>query len=432
MRLWRKRDRRIIILTLCVISGLQLPGGSVSSSQAQSPVSHQQVRTQSAQTFSAYLPFVHGVRNNLLPDHAYVQTFDGDPANPRPWNDPHWDVTVHSRSTSDTLSAMAAQHGSDCSAPMATHVVTTHADAVYQCRNHVMTAINGSEYGAIYLTPNQMMDFSQGDGVIRFDMSTLRSSERDWVDVWITPFEDNVQLPLEQGLPDLQGEPRNAVHVRLTLTGPQNEMGAFTASVIRNFETETLPTTGMWNGYERVLVPDAARRDTFEIRMDSKSILVGMPKYNLWWVDATYAELGWTRGVVQFGHHSYNPAKCAGCLPNTWHWDNLTVAPAVPFTIINADQDNVSGSQPAVLTFPEPAPQQAYLRFVGLGDNLQVSFDGGVSWNMALQQQSTRNVEEHVKNYWMPLPAGTQQVLIRGQDWWGGTWYARDFTIWAR
>lgn len=34
-----------------------------------------------------------------------------------------------------------------------------------------------------------------------------------------------------------------------------------------------------------------------------------MPAYNFWWIDATIPNLGWDMGVVQFGHHSYNPTK---------------------------------------------------------------------------------------------------------------------------
>ena len=39
-----------------------------------------------------------------------------------------------------------------------------------------MTSINASGYGVIYLTPDQMVDFSAGEAVVRFDMSTFRTS----------------------------------------------------------------------------------------------------------------------------------------------------------------------------------------------------------------------------------------------------------------
>ena len=40
--------------------------------------------------------------------------------------------------------------------------------AVFQCRNHVMTAINASGYGVIYLTPNHLVDLSLERSVISF------------------------------------------------------------------------------------------------------------------------------------------------------------------------------------------------------------------------------------------------------------------------
>ena len=38
---------------------------------------------------------------------------------------------------------------------------------------------------------------------------------RDWIDLWVTPFNENLQLPLEDWLPDLQGPPKDSVHIRM-------------------------------------------------------------------------------------------------------------------------------------------------------------------------------------------------------------------------
>ena len=62
-----------------------------------------------------------------------------------------------------------------------------------------------------------MVDFSGGEAVVRFDLSTLRTSPRDWVDIWLTPYEDHLQLPLDNWLPDLTGEPSRSVHLRMDL-----------------------------------------------------------------------------------------------------------------------------------------------------------------------------------------------------------------------
>jgi hypothetical protein len=131
---------------------------------------------------------------------------------------------VHSRDVNTwyQLEPMNTDHGADCSPPPATHPLSRrYEDAVYQCRNHVMTAIKAEGYGMIYLTPNHMVDFSQGPAAIRFDVSTLRTSLRDWIDLWITPYEDNLQIPLQTDIAmvDASGPPRRAVHVLMDLTG---------------------------------------------------------------------------------------------------------------------------------------------------------------------------------------------------------------------
>src|SRR5829696_1968908 len=146
-----------------------------------------------------------------------VRTFPGRPAAPAAWQPADWDVTVHSRDSGTwyTLEAMDAHHGSDCGAAPATHRIASYADAVFQCNDHIMTAINASGYGVIYLTPNQLLDFSTGEAVLRWDMSTIRGSGRDWIDLWISPYADHLQLPLESWLPDLNGRPRHALNIRM-------------------------------------------------------------------------------------------------------------------------------------------------------------------------------------------------------------------------
>src|SRR4030095_3362705 len=128
--------------------------------------------------------------------------------------------------------------GSNCGAPPANHTISSYDDAVFICKDHIMTAITADGYGVIYLTPHQLVDFSNEEAVISWDMSTARSSGRDWVDLWITPYQDNLQLPLEDWLPDLNGEPRNAIHVRMDLV---NGNTMFRTDIIRNFETIEIP-----------------------------------------------------------------------------------------------------------------------------------------------------------------------------------------------
>jgi hypothetical protein len=90
------------------------------------------------------------------------------------------------------------------------------------------------------------------------------------------------------------------------------------------------------------------------------------------------------------------------------------------------------GDRVAVVPFDAPAPPEAHLRFAGIGDDLEVSFDGGSSWQAAeLQWTSDPGIEEHFHSFWMPVPEGVTEVQFRGSDWWGGEWRVRDLSFWS-
>jgi len=369
--------------------------------------------------------------------NAFFDPLDGSPSSPQPWRPDNWDVTVHSRDrdTWKSLNPMQAHHGADCAPPPAVHEMSAYEDAVFLCRDHLMTAIRGDGYGAIYLTPNQMLDFSAGEAVLRFDMSTLRTSDRDWVDIWITPFADNLQAPLDDWLPDLNGVPRNAVHIRMDDVAGETVFRAF---VVHEFRVEPVP--GSSTGYERFLTPSAIQRDTFELRLSRTHLSFGMPDFGYRWVDASVSDLVWTRGVVQLAHHSYNPTKGTGSnagggtglgAANTWHWDNVSIAPAMPFTMLRADRRFVDATTPPRVAFSAAAPHGAHLRFAGIGENLELSVDGGATWQPALKQAQMKAADEHFKSYWTPIPAGVDSVQFRGSEGWFGPWMVRDIAIWA-
>ncbi len=371
--------------------------------------------------------FIPIVVRSPLQSLAFVETFNGNPLSPQPWNPAHWDVTVHSRDVNTwyQLEAMQAEHGHDCSPAPATHTINSYEEAVFLCRDHVMTAINASGYGVIYLTPNHMVDFSGGAATVRFDVTTFRSSSRDWIDLWVSPYEDHLQLPLDIVV-DLSGPPRNAIQVRMDWAA-----NVFDLVIYRNF----VPTVikGALTPYDHFLTPSSVRRDTFELQISRTHIKFGMPAYNFYWLNTSIADLGWDRGVVQFGHHSYNPTKdCTGpCRPGTWHWDNVVINPARPFTIIPAQQRYADRDAP-VVTLAAPAPPDARLRFAGIGPNLQVRFDGGAWQNAQVQAHDTSYFkDEHFRSYWMPIPPGVTQIEFRGDQWWGADWHVRDISVWS-
>ncbi len=360
---------------------------------------------------------------------TFRETFDGAPKRAVPFHSDTWNITVHSRDrkTWKQLEPMEAHHSATCGPPSTTHQVTAYEDAIFQCNDHVMTAITARGYGVIYLTPNHMVDFSQGEAVIRFDVSTFRSSARDWIDLWITPYEHNLQLQLNARGPDLQGPPRHAILVRMSDSPGKTE---FEAYVIHDWESQKLPQiSGL--GYETFLQPDAKRRDTFELRISRTHLSFGMPAYNHKWVDTTMPSLDWSRGVVQLGHHSYNPTKALNGKPNTWHWDNVEIAPAVPFTAIPADRRYVDGDTPDPVAFARPATGQAHLRFAAVGDGIEVSFDSR-TWQTARTAGQKYNFRHKFHSYWMPIPEGTTRVWFRDASTKHGSWQVKDISIWSR
>ncbi|MBI2761106.1 MAG: hypothetical protein HYX51_06755 [Chloroflexi bacterium] len=371
---------------------------------------------------------------------AFLETFTGTPGAPKPFLPPNWDVQRQSRDSDTWLTPqpMAAGHGADCAPEPGRHEIRTYEDMVFLCRDHLMTSINASGYGVIYLTPPALADFTEGEAVIRFDLSTLRNSFRDWVDIWVSPYADNVALPLDEGLPDLRGLPRNGIHIRM-----DNNSGKsiFRAEVIRDFEATDLDSN-WWTGYESFLTPSATRRDTFELRLSRTRVAFGMPDYGFWWVDENIAPLNWTRGVVQLGHHSYTPDKdCtpAGtltCAPNTWHWDNVSINPSLPFSIISGDRRYVDASTTgAEIRFTRPAPAGAMLRFAAVAGTVEVSFDSGTTWSRAERQPGSteRSTDPfHAGSFWTPAPPGAQTVRFRTTPGsWGREWIIKDVTLWA-
>ena len=89
-----------------------------------------------------------------------------------------------------------------------------------------MTSINANGYGLIALTPNQLVDFSSGEAVVSFDMSTFRSSPRDRVSIWLSPFDEHFPLPLAEWYPDLAGDPHRGVQIEMGTFNGQTTFGA--------------------------------------------------------------------------------------------------------------------------------------------------------------------------------------------------------------
>jgi hypothetical protein len=377
----------------------------------------------------------------------YLATFDGDPASPVVWNNaaalfPGIDVQLSMRDQQVNMSSQEAAHGGDCGAPPAFHVINRLEDGVYSCRNHFMTAINSDSggYGAVYITPNAIADFSDGAVTIRWDVSTQRNGDRTWWDVYVTPWEDNLTVPFESALAggtDLQGPPRNGIHFEM-----RDPDSWFRLHVFQNgSKVQTVSRPG--NTIEEILEdnglePSPMRRDTFEIVLTETHVKFWMPAYGRVLVESDFEEpLNFDSGIVQLGTHDYTSNKSFGCVNNpdcsetasTWHWDNISIDQAIPFVMIYPDDRLLTSN--GTVNFDSPAPTGSYLRFTGLGE-IDYSLDGGATW----QESSTANHPDelddpdiHGASHWNPIPAGTQTVQFRNAD--GGSFFAKDFAIWS-
>ena len=129
-----------------------------------------------------------------------------------------------------------------------------------------------------------------------------------------------------------------------------------------------------------------------------------------------YADLGWTSGIVQFGHHSYNPTKDGlnggEGAPNTWHWDNIAINPARPFYQRQASPER-SAADSGTITLAEPAPAGAVLKLGAVCD-IELNVAGpGRPHNTHPEAKSNPGYPANIRH---PIPAGTTHVDWRGLD----------------
>lgn len=366
---------------------------------------------------------------------AFAYNWAGTPATPQSVVPSGWDVQIHKRYIGDDMDPMLAQHGAACEAPPATHPINMLADGVFICRNHLMTSIIDAGYGEIALTPDHLVDFSSGSASVTVDVSTLQMNAADWVEVWISPFQENLALPFEGGV-DLQGPPLHGLRFSFNHSGSG---GTLSGDVYRfdNYVGTKLPRTAAPD-LTSLVAQSAVTRTTYEIDLSQNHVRFGLPTVGAggtWWTDTNIAPLAFKQGVVQLTHHNYNTAKhCPTCGTDTWHWSNFAISNALPFSITNGIERSIHATGATTVHFPAPAPANAYLRFSGIGPQgrtYTVSYNGGTSWVSPALQPQSGSKDEHFSTYMTPIPAGTTSVMFRGQNWWGGPWWVRDPAIWS-
>jgi hypothetical protein len=415
---------------------------------------------------------------------SFLETFDGAPATPLNYQNPHsWDIFPTGLDTQEVGAAVqVGQHGPNCERPgfpyttTNTHPLLTTADQVYICNNHLMTAVGLTGYSAVYMVPPAMADFSAGPATISWDMSTLRTASRDWVYFTLMPFDGHNKFSYNNN--DQAIAPNN-INIKLAGTN------AFFACQRVNGNTPGQggdcgvdvrvngDSTTQWQDIQAAngVAPDAARRDSFRVELTATHLRVCITGNNagqtytyhgttgFCWVDSDLPTpldpaVWHGQAVFMITHVSYNPEKScsavddatgivhnpigdANCPPNTWHWDNVAIAPAVPFTIINPTQQYPSFTDPGAVntvTFARPAPANAFLSYIAGGDCTKERFsvDGGVTWIAAHAQPATTQCQhpENGGEYWTPIPAGTTSVTFSGERMYS-VWYAAGIAIWA-
>jgi hypothetical protein len=367
----------------------------------------------------------------------------GMPSSPQPWQPSNWDVQVHIRDmqrSGDAIDPQRADHGADCSAPPAQHPISAWQQAVFVCHNHVMTAIADAGYGEVALTPDRMADWSEGAVTIGFSVSTTHSNARNWWALDVTPFGEQVALPFDEGGVDLQGMPAHYIEVRTdncgnndkTLyrvvreaPGASGDAQAFGAPQSQSACLEDV--TG--------IQPSATVRTPLELVISQTGYLLRIGAASAVAPGKTLTQGTWkrpltfTRGVVQFLHHAYNPEK-AGTAPDTWHWSNFSISTALQYTMLHPTDHRSLMEPGGALSFAQPAPATSFLKFAAIGA-VQVSYDGGKTYSAARQPalDATLFHEEHFTSYLTPVPAGATQVRLRLAGGWFGPGMARDFSI---
>jgi len=476
MKVAARRTLIFGVILAAVLSGAAF--AAAPSEQVASAVDHSQhlhqadVAAAPLQGTAAALPAVQPAAPG-----PFLATFDGTPSAPAAVQNMGWDVVPTGFDHRQVGTAVqVAQHGPGCDRPgfpytsSNTHAMTATHDTVFICNDHLMTATGLAGYGAIYMIPPAIADFSSGSTTITWDMSTLRTASRDWVYFTIMPFDRHNKFAYNNSD---QSIPPDNVNVKLggtnTFLATQRVAGSGDVAISGDDFT-TWDMVQAANG----LVEDAARRDSFEIDLSATHLRVCLTGNNtgarytykgsspFCWVDSdlptALSDSVWHgQAVFMITHVSYNAEKsCSSdedqfsivhnpigdvqCPPDTWHWDNVGINPAIPFTILSPNQQYAQFGDPGganTVTFSAPAPANAHLSYIAAGDCTaqRFSVDGGASWIKAIPQPATTQCQhpENGGEYWTPIPEGTTSVKFTGTGAFGGDqfWGVEGISIWA-
>jgi hypothetical protein len=371
----------------------------------------------------------------------FTETFDAAPTAPSRWDPPGWDV-IRSGNASQApfTNPIPDCNGTQSYAPMADN----EEFGVYKCPNHLMLRMANLSYGFMMLTPPTLVDFSNGEAAIQWDMSTINTNGRNWIEMHLMPVQDHILMAAERWGSNRAARELVIMSKEGSCSGTKNTSGE--GSVLIKTEIRRV-LSGNYSGDEQIgqaclgdyVNPSGSTYTTLEFRITKTHLKFGIPSQNAWFFDKQISDLGWDKGVLQFGVSAYNshsnsPCFESGACPFTvFHFDNVTISPSIPFTILKGDRSFINSTTTNQWNLTT-APSGALLKFVGIANKIEVSFNDGTSWTrVPLANQPSNNPEgdEHGDDYLTALPQGTTKVLFRGERWWGGDWEVDNIGVYA-
>ena len=249
----------------------------------------------------------------------FLETFDGNPSSPESmYGLEDWAFYIHSRDNQYSLYPTIAHHGPNCEPPVrfnhadtydTTHMITAYEDAIFQCKNHLMTSIRADGYGLINMIPNQLIQIGSDSTVVSFDISTedVAPGARDWFTFHITDVQAFNPLAAFSFAADLEGHPKNT----LRLETHYNNGRFFSLTYIdQEFEEHSIPMIS-YESLESLIDVSRVVRSKFELRISQDHLKFGilLPSGDYhWWVDHP-VEIPWHEAYLLLGHYSYNPRK---------------------------------------------------------------------------------------------------------------------------
>lgn len=350
-----------------------------------------------------------------------------------------------------------ADHGPACDSPATDtallstgtqHTVTTLADSVYVCHDHVMTALDDTGYAQASITPDAVADWSGGQTVaIQWRVSTYTASDRDWWDVSLVPFSQQFDFYGDPQGDQLSGLTRTGLFVQSCGAGASGQHSVC-LTVMNNGASRTVANTGA--AIESVLTPSRINRTLYEMDVSSGHVKIFLPADStlpgrttaLTLLDANVT-IPFTQGALTIAQEAYDELKSdacgppsqqrangGGCAPNTWHWSNISISNSLHFDIAHPSARIMRAGSP-VNPFPAPAQAGSFLKFNGFWGSLQASFDGGASYHAVSDQASVKGMNSYgLRQAFIPVPAGATGVLLKGtSDGYGGSWVVHDIAL---